>query len=67
MVLDPISDSPLLQRLGLTENVFTKLGQHLTMVSLLHFNVWIQINVLVGGVGESASVAAAAPDESAED
>ena len=31
VVLDPIKNSPLMQRLGLTENVFTKLGQHLTM------------------------------------
>ncbi|KAK4502915.1 hypothetical protein PRZ48_006342 [Zasmidium cellare] len=31
VVLDPIHNSPLLQRLGLEENDFTKLGQHLTM------------------------------------
>jgi hypothetical protein len=31
VVLDPISDSPLLNRLGLKENDLTKLGQHLTM------------------------------------
>jgi hypothetical protein len=31
VVLDPINNSPLLNRLGLTENEFTKLGQHLTM------------------------------------
>ncbi|KAJ5669565.1 Clavaminate synthase-like protein [Penicillium macrosclerotiorum] len=31
VVLDPITNSPLLKRLGLTENEFTKLGQHLTM------------------------------------
>lgn len=31
VVLDPISNSPLLQRLGYTENEFTKLGQHLRM------------------------------------
>ncbi|KAK4624368.1 UPF0676 protein [Fulvia fulva] len=31
ITLDPISNSPLLQRLGLTDNEFTKLGQHLTM------------------------------------
>lgn len=30
MVLDPITNSPLLERLGLTQNVFTELGQHLT-------------------------------------
>ncbi|KAJ5170442.1 uncharacterized protein N7500_003225 [Penicillium coprophilum] len=30
VVLDPIRNSPLLQRLGLTTNVFTELGQHLT-------------------------------------
>lgn len=30
VVLDPISNSPLLQRLGLTTNAFTELGQHLT-------------------------------------
>ena len=30
MVLDPINNSPLLNRLGLTSNVFTELGQHLT-------------------------------------
>ena len=30
-MLDPISNSPLLQRLGYTENEFTRLGQHLTM------------------------------------
>lgn len=31
LVLDPIDNSPLLQRLGFTENEFTKLGQHLRM------------------------------------
>lgn len=31
VVLDPITNSPLLQREGLTENELTKLGQHLTM------------------------------------
>ncbi|KAJ4242707.1 hypothetical protein NW757_011933 [Fusarium falciforme] len=30
VVLDPIDNSPLLNRLGLTSNVFTELGQHLT-------------------------------------
>ncbi|KAI1768403.1 Clavaminate synthase-like protein [Hypoxylon sp. FL1150] len=30
VVLDPIPNSPLLQRLGLTTNAFTELGQHLT-------------------------------------
>lgn len=30
MVLDPIKNSALLDRLGLTQNVFTELGQHLT-------------------------------------
>ncbi|SPO07421.1 probable iron/ascorbate family oxidoreductases [Cephalotrichum gorgonifer] len=30
VVLDPIQNSPLLNRLGLTTNVFTELGQHLT-------------------------------------
>ena len=30
VVLDPIKNSPLLDRLGLTSNVFTELGQHLT-------------------------------------
>ncbi|PLB43999.1 iron/ascorbate family oxidoreductase [Aspergillus steynii IBT 23096] len=30
VVLDPLTNSPLLQRLGLTHNVFTELGQHLT-------------------------------------
>ncbi|KAJ5617704.1 hypothetical protein N7537_002818 [Penicillium hordei] len=30
VVLDPIKNSPLLQRLGLTTNAFTELGQHLT-------------------------------------
>ncbi|KAJ5619839.1 hypothetical protein N7510_003823 [Penicillium lagena] len=30
VVLDPIPNSPLLQRLGLTQNAFTELGQHLT-------------------------------------
>lgn len=30
-MLDPIKNSPLLKRLGLEENEFTKLGQHLTM------------------------------------
>lgn len=29
-MLDPIQNSPLLNRLGLTSNVFTELGQHLT-------------------------------------
>lgn len=29
--LDPIPNSPLMQRLGYTENEFTRLGQHLTM------------------------------------
>jgi hypothetical protein len=31
VVLDPIDNSPLLKRLGLESNEFTKLGQHLTM------------------------------------
>ena len=31
VVLDPIKNSPLLKKLGLEENEFTKLGQHLTM------------------------------------
>lgn len=31
VVLDPISNSPLLKRLGLEENALTRLGQHLTM------------------------------------
>lgn len=31
VLLNPIRNSPLLERLGLTENVFTKLGQQLTM------------------------------------
>ncbi|KAL4759989.1 uncharacterized protein BDW70DRAFT_169046 [Aspergillus foveolatus] len=31
VVLDPIPNSPVLQRLGLTSNVFTELGKHLTM------------------------------------
>lgn len=31
VVLNPISNSPLLQRLGIKDNEFTKLGQHLTM------------------------------------
>lgn len=31
VVLDPISNSPLLDRLGLKENDLTRLGQHLTM------------------------------------
>lgn len=31
VVLDPLKNSPLLQREGLTENEFTKLGQHLRM------------------------------------
>ena len=31
VVLDPISNSPLLNRLGLEDNDLTKLGQHLTM------------------------------------
>ncbi|KAI1654321.1 Clavaminate synthase-like protein [Daldinia decipiens] len=30
VVLDPIANSPLLNRLGLTSNAFTELGQHLT-------------------------------------
>lgn len=30
VVLDPIANSPLLQRLGRTTNAFTELGQHLT-------------------------------------
>lgn len=30
VVLDPITNSPLLNRLGLTSNVFTELGKHLT-------------------------------------
>lgn len=30
VVLDPIANSPLLKRLGLTSNAFTELGQHLT-------------------------------------
>ncbi|ORY69499.1 uncharacterized protein BCR38DRAFT_333504 [Pseudomassariella vexata] len=30
VVLDPIANSPVLQRLGLTSNAFTELGQHLT-------------------------------------
>lgn len=30
-MLDPIKNSGLLKRLGLEENEFTKLGQHLTM------------------------------------
>lgn len=30
VVLDPIQNSPLLNRLGLTKNAFTELGQHLT-------------------------------------
>lgn len=30
IVLDPVSNSPLLQRLGLTKNQFTELGHHLT-------------------------------------
>jgi hypothetical protein len=30
VVLDPIQNSPVLKRLGLTTNVFTELGQHLT-------------------------------------
>ncbi|ROW05910.1 hypothetical protein VPNG_08025 [Cytospora leucostoma] len=30
VVLDPIQNSPLLQRLGKTSNAFTELGQHLT-------------------------------------
>ncbi|OTB00322.1 hypothetical protein M426DRAFT_237690 [Hypoxylon sp. CI-4A] len=30
VVLDPIQNSPLLSRLGLTSNAFTELGQHLT-------------------------------------
>lgn len=31
VVLDPLYSSPLLQRLGLTENEFTKLGRRLTI------------------------------------
>ncbi|KAL4987848.1 iron/ascorbate family oxidoreductase [Aspergillus falconensis] len=31
VVLDPIPNIPVLQRLGLTSNVFTELGKHLTM------------------------------------
>ncbi|EME84374.1 uncharacterized protein MYCFIDRAFT_187405 [Pseudocercospora fijiensis CIRAD86] len=31
VVLDPISNSPLLQRLGIKDNDFTSLGQHLTV------------------------------------
>jgi hypothetical protein len=31
IVLDPIKNSPLLDRLGLKDNDLTKLGQHLTM------------------------------------
>ncbi|KAJ5785056.1 Clavaminate synthase-like protein [Penicillium pulvis] len=31
IVLDPIENSPVLNRLGLTSNAFTELGQHLTM------------------------------------
>ena len=31
LILDPIPNSGLLQRLGITENAFTKLGQHLRM------------------------------------
>jgi heme-binding NEAT domain protein len=30
VVLDPIQNSPLLNRLGKTENAFTEIGQHLT-------------------------------------
>lgn len=30
VVLDPLQNSALLDRLGLTQNVFTELGQHLT-------------------------------------
>lgn len=30
VVLDPIKNSALLNRLGLTQNAFTELGQHLT-------------------------------------
>lgn len=30
IVLDPIQNSPVLNRLGLTKNAFTELGQHLT-------------------------------------
>ena len=30
VTLDPISNSPLMQRLGYTQNEFTRLGQHLT-------------------------------------
>lgn len=29
MVLDPITNSPLLKRMGYTSNVFTEIGQHL--------------------------------------
>lgn len=31
VILDPIDNSPLLKRLGKTENAFTTIGQHLTM------------------------------------
>ena len=31
VVLDPIDNSPLLKRLGLESNEFTRLGKHLTM------------------------------------
>ena len=31
ILLDPISNSPLLDRLGLRENEFTKIGKHFTM------------------------------------
>jgi hypothetical protein len=31
VILDPITNSPLLNRLGLKDNDLTKLGQHLTM------------------------------------
>ena len=30
VVLDPISNSPVLNRLGLNKNAFTEIGQHLT-------------------------------------
>lgn len=30
VILDPIQNSPLLNELGLTQNAFTELGQHLT-------------------------------------
>lgn len=31
VLLDPISNSPVLDKLGLKSNAFTELGQHLTM------------------------------------